>query len=196
VPYFLKNDVVSRSPICLIHDNGQFFNWITSDEHPGNTQNFLIVNYPRAQLTKLFRFIEERDEKLLRSFMTMIQLTPNSVAVRHMTYTHTTYDCVPEVTTFYYDYLTAAERTLREQKSARIVDVMRQMATPTDSPPCNPCITQMFSQSAKRLLSRRACSDRSSLSDNSDSESPALRIDEDGTATKMAKVNSGSSSPT
>lgn len=31
VPYFSKNEIFTRSPICLLHENGQFYNWLSNN---------------------------------------------------------------------------------------------------------------------------------------------------------------------
>lgn len=31
VPFFSENETVTRSPLCLLHENGLFFNWVTND---------------------------------------------------------------------------------------------------------------------------------------------------------------------
>ncbi|KAI6176845.1 hypothetical protein M3Y97_00842800 [Aphelenchoides bicaudatus] len=176
LPYFTKNELFTRSPICLLHNNGQFYNWLTNtnEEFAENTQNFIIVNYPRNQLTQMFRFLDDSDEKLLRPFLNFIQLTPNSVAIHHTNQE----DCIPEVSSYYFDYLNAAERALKMNQNMRIPDVMRQMLADV---PNNPNIIKLFSPRAKRMLSRRPLD-----YENYGDENAGFA---DETATKMPKVN-------
>uniref|UniRef100_A0A1I7SSZ1 Ubiquitinyl hydrolase 1 n=1 Tax=Bursaphelenchus xylophilus TaxID=6326 RepID=A0A1I7SSZ1_BURXY len=177
VPVFLETEVVSRSPLCLIHDNGMFYSWITNDDDSNATQNFVIVNYLRTQFHSLFRFVDESHEKRARSFLSLVQLTPCSVAVRL-----NSHECLEEATNFYYEYFMAAERSLQEQRSVKVVDVIHRMNLSND---CNLSITKMFSSSAKRMLSHRfPYNYDSGSSSEADSED-----EEDETATKMAKVS-------
>jgi hypothetical protein len=66
-------------------------------EFADTAQNFIIVNYPRNQLAQMFRFLDDCDEKSLRGFLSLIQLTPNSVAIHHANQD----DTLPEVTAYY-----------------------------------------------------------------------------------------------
>lgn len=102
VPYFAKNEIYTRSPICLLHNNGNFYTWVTNDEFVENCQNYLILSYPRNQLLQMFRFLEDDcDEKQLRGFLNLIQLAPNSVAIQHANQE----DTITEVTSYYCEFI-------------------------------------------------------------------------------------------
>ncbi|CAD5215834.1 unnamed protein product [Bursaphelenchus okinawaensis] len=177
VPVFSEIEVVSRSPLCLIHDNGVFYNWITGDDSTSGTQNFVIVNYLRTQFHSLFRFVDEAHEKRARASLLMVQLTPCCIAVRL-----NSHECLPEATNFYFEYFTAAERTLHEQRSVRVGDVIHRMNVVNE---CSLNVSKMFSSRAKRLLSRDVPYDYSDNSSAAESEED----EEEETATKMAKVS-------
>lgn len=173
----------------------------------------MIVNFPRTQFASLFRFVDEAEEKRARSFMSMVQLTACSVAIRI-----SAHECIAEATSFYckflhfykssifhqpeclfsaVEYFHAAEKALLEQRSMKAADVVHRM---TDRPVANPSISKLFSSRAKRLLSRRVSAYRDHVSaapsptppQTSDSsnggDSDDSLEEEDQTVVKMAKV--------
>lgn len=183
-----------------------------TDTIPG-VQNYVIVNFPRTQFASLFRFVDPGEEKRARSYLSLVQLTPCSVAIKL-----SGHDCLAEVTNYYckltltflciclVEYFYAAEKTLREQQSIQVVDVVRTMNERTGNGSSVSSISKLFNSSAKRLLSRRiqlysdnvSCNNsyyfnltfKGSDSSNGGESDDSLADDEvDVTVSKMARVN-------
>jgi hypothetical protein len=79
--------------------------------------------------------------------------------------------------------LNAAEKALRFNQHARIVDIMRQMSVA--NLPNSPNVLKLFSHRAKRVLSRRPVNYNGS--DHEEDENVRLVYDADETATKVSK---------